>query len=260
MNPWPRAAFTSFDAESACATHFHNSPHPGDQPSINATAIMSGASSVFPGIFPSPDSIPPAEVDSTLEMPDIFRGYSLFIFSPRIRNILCDVLVYPVTEPAILILIIAQLVFLVIENSANLFPLQDEQLPRWGGAWVDWALLSIWVIFTVDILCRIIVSGLLLGDIANANSLRATGDRIHTVEQVQRLQLARAPFLRHSFHRMDFIALISFWISIALSVTGLESQYHIRIFRTIGCLRILRLLALTNGTAVRLDSVHKYIR
>lgn len=64
------------------------------------------------------------------------------------------------------------------------------------------------------------------------------------------MQLARRAFLRHGFNRLDFAAVISFWITFALSITGLEMQHHLFIFRMMSCLRIVRLLALTNGTAV----------
>lgn len=74
--------------------------------------------------------------------------------------------------------------------------------------------------------------------------------RPETVEEAQRMQLARRAFLRHGFNRMDFLAVVSFWISFVLSITGLEKEHHLWIFRMLSCLRIVRLLALTNGTSV----------
>lgn len=71
----------------------------------------------------------------------------------------------------------------------------------------------------------------------------------HTRQQ-QRVRLAQRAFLRHSFNRLDFIAVVSFWISFALALTGAESEQHIYVFRMLSCLRILRLLGLTSGTSV----------
>lgn len=78
-----------------------------------------------------------------------------------------------------------------------------------------------------------------------------------TVEEQQRYQLARRAFLRHSFNRFDFLAVVSFWIDFILSISGVEDAHHLYIFKMLSCLRILRLLALTNGTAIILQSLKK---
>lgn len=76
----------------------------------------------------------------------------------------------------------------------------------------------------------------------------------HTKQQ-QRVRLARRAFLRHSFNRLDFVAVTSFWISFILGVMGVESEKHLYVFRMLSCLRILRLLGITGGTSVRVLSV-----
>ena len=59
------------------------------------------------------------------------------------------------------------------------------------------------------------------------------------------------PYLRHSWTRIDFIAIVSFWVTFALATTGVEhSKYHIGIFRAMSVLRTARLLAITSGTTV----------
>ncbi|KAI0136330.1 ion transporter [Xylariales sp. AK1849] len=84
------------------------------------------------------------------------------------------------------------------------------------------------------------------------------GERLpETVEDAQRMQLARRAFLRHGFNRLDFTAIVSFWITFMLSITGLEMEHHLFIFRMMSCLRIVRLLAITNGTAIILGSLKK---
>jgi hypothetical protein len=75
--------------------------------------------------------------------------------------------------------------------------------------------------------------------------------------QAQRIRLARRAFLRHSFNRLDLLAVVSFWISFVLSLVMVEPSRHVYLFRMLGCLRILRLLGLTSGTSVILRSLKK---
>jgi Ion transport protein len=63
-------------------------------------------------------------------------------------------------------------------------------------------------------------------------------------------QLARRAYLRHSFNRIDFIAVVSYWIAFALQISGVMSARHIYIFQMLSCLRIFRLLGITEGTTV----------
>lgn len=59
------------------------------------------------------------------------------------------------------------------------------------------------------------------------------------------------PYLRHSWTRIDFVAVMSFWISFGLSMAGVErGTYHIGLFRALSVLRTARLLAITSGTTV----------
>lgn len=59
------------------------------------------------------------------------------------------------------------------------------------------------------------------------------------------------PYLRHSWTRIDFIAITSFWITFALASAGMErDEYHIGLFRAMSVLRTARLLAITSGTTV----------
>jgi len=63
-------------------------------------------------------------------------------------------------------------------------------------------------------------------------------------------RLAHRAYLRHSFNRMDFIAVVSYWIALVLELTFVMSKHHIYIFRMLSCLRIFRLLSITEGTSV----------
>lgn len=82
-------------------------------------------------------------------------------------------------------------------------------------------------------------------------SMQAQADQSGNSRQQQRNRLARRAFLRHSFNRLDFLAVVSYWVSFALTIMQVEAHSHIYVFRMLSCLRILRLLGLTSGTSVR---------
>ncbi|KAL2269870.1 hypothetical protein VTJ83DRAFT_2054 [Remersonia thermophila] len=233
------------------------------------------------------------------------RGKSLGIFPPDnpIRKGLCDLLVNPWTEPLILVLIIAQAILLAVEAGPDVFVDGNGRPERWGASWIDWALFGLFVLFTFEIIARIIVSGFIINadDYAPVGSKKRLTERVAeqyraifkpqrqksvrqkpsaqepefmstfarsftmmqgmaaqaTLEEQQRLHLARRAFLRHSFNRLDFIAVVSYWITFVLSITGLENQHSLQVFRMLSCLRIIRLLALTKGNLIILKSLKK---
>ncbi|TFK51284.1 hypothetical protein OE88DRAFT_1800091 [Heliocybe sulcata] len=64
------------------------------------------------------------------------------------------------------------------------------------------------------------------------------------------------PYLRHSWGRIDFLAVLGFWITFALAATGVErGSHHIGIFRALSVLRTARLLAVTSGTTTIMRSL-----
>ncbi|KAM0517920.1 hypothetical protein ACHAPS_007971 [Verticillium nonalfalfae] len=246
---------------------------------------------------------PHVSVASRPPMSNPLKGKSLGVFSSKsiIRRKLCDFLVHPFAEPMILVLIIFQTVLLTIEAAPNVFEDGNERPTTWGTTWIDYAMLGLFIVFTLELVARIIVSGFILnaseystidrkrgvraavtdqyralfqpqrqksvkaprqinlGPSAFARSLTfMQGQPVpQTVEEHQRYQLARRAFMRHSFNRLDFLAVVAYWITFVLAITGLESKHHMYVFRMISCLRILRLLAITNGTAIILRSLKK---
>ena len=244
-------------------------------------------------------SSPPPEKGSTTEtlqpQPNPLKGKSLGIFAPDnwIRLKLCEMLVHPTTEPVILILIVVQTILLAIDSAKPVTG--TGPLKAWNSSWIGFALLALFCIYTLEIVARIMVSGLIKNadeystlDIARGlrvalsdrvrtffapqkqmtmkdgareaeqqpSILRSfTGAQLHVDQpghsrQQQRVRLARRAFLRHGFNRLDFVAVISFWIMIILSVAKVEGKRHLLLFRMLSCLRILRLLGLTSGTSV----------
>lgn len=229
-------------------------------------------------------------------MPNPLKGKSLGIFSPEnpIRTRLCDILVQPWTEPMILVLIVLQTILLCVESAPDVFEDGQGRPDRWGSTPIDWALFILFIIYTVEIIARIIVSGFILNASEYSTIDRKRGIKVavaekyrdvfqpqrqksvkkppreeygpstlarsvtwfhgqplpETLEEQQRYQLARRAFLRHGFNRLDFVAVVSFWISFVVGITGLEKTHHLYVFRMLSCLRILRLLAITKGNAV----------
>jgi len=258
----------------------------------------------------SPVEKPPSPIHTSLptkrwhQPSNPFKGRSLGIFGPdnKIRLKLSDVLVHPVTEPLLLVLIVVQTVLLAVDASEDVF---EHPRPTYWGSGIDYALLGLFVVYTIETIIRIIVSGFIINAaeystinrqagikkavVGNFNKLfgpqrqasikradtTAFGPenpsvfRTFTTAQItptigsgnsrdqQRARLAHRAYLRHSFNRTDFVAVVSFWIAFVLSLTGVDNKKHIYIFKMLSCLRIIRLLNLTSGTSVILRSLKK---
>ena len=229
------------------------------------------------------------------------RGKSLGLFGAenKLRKGLCEMLVHPITEPLILILIVVQTVLLALDSAQSVYI--DPRSKRWGSSKTDYALFVLFVIYTLEIIARTIVSGFILNPTEYSTLDRSLGLRKAIVRQgrnlfapqrqrstrkaatvpdqpsiirsftglqpnidvpghgrqQQRIRLAKRAFLRHSFNRLDFIAVVSFWISFALAISQVESEKHLYVFRMLSATRILRLLGLTSGTSVILRSLKK---
>lgn len=232
------------------------------------------------------------------------RGKSLGIFPPDspIRMKLCDVLTHPATEPVLLLCIIMQTILLTIDSARDVYT--HPRSPHWGTSPIDYILLGLFVIYTIEIIIRVIVSGFIINPVEYSTINRQIGVRQAIMEkgkklfagpqrqpsvkrsesnlppeqpvlfrsftthqmdaddptntrQQQRIRLAHRAFLRHSFNRLDFVAVVSFWISFIIGVFGVEEHNHAYVFRMLSCLRILRLLGLTSGTTVILRSLKR---
>jgi hypothetical protein len=243
------------------------------------------------------------------------KGKTLGIFSPksRVRLWLCELLVHPITEPAIFFLILLQTIFLAVDAATPgtvCNPVYTDQTPcparppGWSKDWINYALLILFVIYTLEIIARVIVSGFILNAeeystinrklgfwramyqqvtilfasqteqatmdnhsghnpeqnpsiIRSFTSNLAQTDQPGHSRQAQRRRLARRAFLRHSFNRLDFLAVVSFWIQFVLSLSKIVSSRHLYVFQMLSCLRLVRLLVLTNGTSIILRSLKK---
>ncbi|EPQ27265.1 uncharacterized protein PFL1_05188 [Pseudozyma flocculosa PF-1] len=73
----------------------------------------------------------------------------------------------------------------------------------------------------------------------------------------QRVQAVNHAFLRHSWNRVDLLAVIGFWIAFGLASAQQEAtpDRHLYIFRALSVLRCARLLTATKGTMTILESL-----
>ncbi|KAK7696443.1 hypothetical protein QCA50_001100 [Cerrena zonata] len=77
-----------------------------------------------------------------------------------------------------------------------------------------------------------------------------------SIQRSQTVTQRNLPYLRQSWNRIDFIAVLSFWATFGLSMAGIErGEYHIGIFRALSVLRTARLLAITSGTTTIMQSL-----
>ncbi|KDN52688.1 hypothetical protein K437DRAFT_161584 [Tilletiaria anomala UBC 951] len=74
---------------------------------------------------------------------------------------------------------------------------------------------------------------------------------------IQRSQAPYYAYLRHSWNRIDMVAVVAYWACFWLAQVHHEitPNYHIFVFRAISVLRCARLLAITSGTATILASL-----
>lgn len=266
-----------------------------------------------PTVSPAEKTLPtvtPVEVhDNWVVWRNPLKGKTLGIFSPDnpVRTRLCDFLVHPLTEPAILLLIVLQAILVAVDASPSVFA--QTRVYGWGQygetAWIDYAMLALFSIYTLEIAARSIVSGFIINPLEYSTINRSIGWKasmsawFKTLFSVQpeemgsavntpatagtpgrsiiraftavpsnpdyhggsrqqaRIRLGHRAYLRHSFNRLDFIAVVSYWISFVLSLANLETQYHLYVFHMMSSLRVLRLLSLTSGTSIILRSLKK---
>lgn len=274
-------------------------------------ALPALTSSAHDGTSSVPDT-PPEKAQAPIESveitprrrekpPNPLRGRSLGIFPPdsAIRMKLCDILTHPATEPCILLLIVVHTILLVIDSAPDIFDDPYNSRNEFSGqatnrfTRVDIALLVLFIIYTIELGARIIVSGFFAnapeystlahypGSLLEKAKAFFTLQRQRSMRQhdptftpdqpsilrafttpnldsshlggsreQQRFRLARRAFLRHSFNRLDLLAVVSFWISFTMEVVGFQMDHRVYLFRMLSCLRILRLLSLTSGTSV----------
>lgn len=71
---------------------------------------------------------------------------------------------------------------------------------------------------------------------------------LNSTPNIENLHIKRA-YIRGSWNRIDFLSMVTFWISLLLSINRYDAKHHIMLFRALSCLRILRMCNLTKGTS-----------
>lgn len=77
------------------------------------------------------------------------------------------------------------------------------------------------------------------------------------VDHLQQITVSQKAYLRHSYNRIDLVAVVSFWITVALAATGVEHSKWLYIFRGLSVLRAARLLTFTTGSLIILHSLKR---
>lgn len=221
----------------------------------------------------------------------------------------------------ILLCILLSVVIMTVQTAPNVYT-SPRPTAGYFHTWMDYGLFGLFITFTIEILARIVVTGLFinpplanagpapavrdskspalgastasaypppstheLGYSQNFRTLReansttslvdnkpsraqplgglslqpdaaATGFTAHAltpfVQSIRRQRTTyQQAFLRHSWNRLDAVAVVSFWISFVLALYGIEAAQNVYIFRALSVLRATRLLAITAGTTVR---------
>ncbi|KAJ7906586.1 Ion transport protein-domain-containing protein [Mycena leptocephala] len=195
------------------------------------------------------ERLPDDKKDEDDHLPDLaqtlpIRGRTLGFLGPtsKLRLACFNFLVFPWTEPIILVLIILNAVVLTIQSSRSLTLTVPPAVSKgYFHSWEDGVLFGLFIVFTLEAFARICTLSLPF-------RLSITSSAAQTRRQ--------APYLRHSWSRIDAIAILAFWTSFALAIFGVESgKTHIRVFRALAALRTARLLTITAGTTAILNSL-----
>ncbi|GMF09057.1 unnamed protein product [[Candida] boidinii] len=78
-----------------------------------------------------------------------------------------------------------------------------------------------------------------------------------TVRNVKNKPKFVRAYLRSGWHRLDFISITCFWISLFLSVGATDIKHGLLVFRSLMCLKILRLLNITSATRSIMKSLRR---
>jgi len=191
---------------------------------------------------------------------DVRQNKSLGIFSLQnpLRIVICDILTQQWMEPLSLFLIVLQNIFLIIAISTS--TIYSGLVPsRFGSSWISYCFLVIFIVFTLELVMRIIASGFVL-DYADpvedprrqelSFPIPSNKPSPFRSRKVRQDHLTRRPFLRNFFNILDFVAIISFWIIFIISLTSSGRSGFFRVCLMLSALRILRLLRVTVGTHI----------
>ncbi|CAE6438713.1 unnamed protein product [Rhizoctonia solani] len=157
---------------------------------------------------PISEPVPPPEPEDELDRSQHMqlRGRTLGIFGPQngLRKAMRAALLWPWTEPIILVLIFANAVFLTTQAWRSVYVY--ERVDGYFKTWEDYGLFVLFCIFTVEMIARIIVSGFVLDPEIKPSSVGqwlrdlAPGDNFAARARSVRRKVfeQRAPYAQHA--------------------------------------------------------------
>ncbi|ORX99055.1 hypothetical protein K493DRAFT_366141 [Basidiobolus meristosporus CBS 931.73] len=120
-----------------------------------------------------------------------------------------------------------------------------------GANWAEYPLLVIFIFYTLEMIARIIISGFVFNPIGlqprNPRANLTTKSQFLVVDVHSELDslFPDKAYLRHSFQRIDFVVVVSYWINLVLLFTG---HGRFTVFVALSALRPFRLISLTSGS------------
>ncbi|CAO3597764.1 unnamed protein product [Absidia cylindrospora] len=179
-------------------------------------------------------------------------GKSCWMFGPEnmCRKWIAKLLLWKWTETIVMMIIALHGTVLLAtgwDNGPN-----PEPATTWGESWDQYVIFSVFCFYTLFLLLRIIVYGFIF----NKQTLPQDPTVLDTLTTIT----SPKPFLRHSWNRVDFVAVISYWIHFALLLTHQEiiaDTQRITVFKMMSAIILMRLLNVTKGNTVILHSLKK---
>ncbi|KAK5276844.1 calcium channel protein, partial [Exophiala xenobiotica] len=107
--------------------------------------------------IPSIETAPAPFMPVRYQNPLLGKSWGIFGPDNGLRKWLLEILVHPLTEPFILVLIIAQTVLLAVNAAADAVYL-ESRTKRWGSGF-DYAIFGLFVFYTLELSARTVVSG-----------------------------------------------------------------------------------------------------
>ncbi|KAI9271516.1 Ion transport protein-domain-containing protein [Phascolomyces articulosus] len=195
------------------------------------------------------DNNPPQqyEVRKSKQRGIILAGRSCGIFGPEnlLRRLFARILLWRWLEPCMMLVIALHCGVLFAVGWGNN---PTPEPPRyWGQTWDQFVLLVIFILYTLWVLMRIIVYGFLF------SPKQTSGEDSETPPP----PLA---FMRHSWNRMDLISVVCYYVDLGLTSEGqilIDDTRRILVFKALSTLILLRLLLITNGNRIILQSLKK---
>ncbi|KAG2223817.1 hypothetical protein INT45_001951 [Circinella minor] len=177
----------------------------------------------------------------------VLAGRSCGIFGPKniLRRLFARILLWRWLEPFMMIVIALHCAVLFAVGWGN-DPTPEP--PRyWGQTWDQFVLLAIFCLYTLWILMRIIVYGFLFSP---------------KQDNAEDSETPPPPlaFMRHSWNRMDLISVVCYYADLGLTSAGqilIDDTRRILVFKALSTLILLRLLLITNGNRIILQSLKK---